>query len=268
MDDLRAWQDAVARICLDPSPDAAAFEGAGGYASRWSLYRTMVRTRFRRVLREGAPRLTRVLGPDPMDALVDRYLAERPPRARLLRDLVGEFASWCDHAEALEPEACEALAYDAAVIHARDALDPSECAPGTEAGAFAFDAPVRLSAACRLLHLSHGAHRGGDASRGPEWVLVYRHATTHEPRWLVLSPIEAEVVGAWGAGTGPVSAVGGREARVGDVTAAEAAMAAAEASGTPVDASFAGLLGDLAGRLLERGVLYGAAHGGAPQTTA
>jgi hypothetical protein len=112
--------------------------------------------------------------------------------------------------------------------------------PATDASSFGFDQPVNLSASCRLLRLSHGAHRDGDATRGPEWVLVYRHGDTHDPRWLVLSPLEAEIVRAWSEP---------------HTTAAEAAMMVAKAAGVPVNEAFAGVLGDLAARLLTRGAL-------------
>lgn len=238
MADLRKWQEAVARICLSPSPDATDFEAAGGYADRWALYRTMVRGRFRRVLREGAPRTARVLGRDAMDALSDAYLATSPPRARFLRDLVGEFAEWCHARGGLQPAPMDALRYDVAVIHARDAREPDSPVPES----FAFELPPMLSVSVRLLTLIHAVHRGDDEACEPTTLLVYRHAQSHDPRWLALQPLEAAIVSRWLDGSG---------------TAAERAIAAANALGAPVDAAFAEQLGDLAARLLERGALRG-----------
>lgn len=239
MSDLRRWQDAVRRICLSSELDPTDVRDAGGYDARWTLYRTMVRARFRRVIREGAPRTTRALGADAMDALVDAFVAAHPPQSRYLRTLVAEFATWASSTD-LPAAARDAMDYDVAVIHARDARELDD----VDVEAFAFERRPVVSATVRVLQLGHAVHRDGASVDPPADLLVYRHGETLAPRWLELTPIEAAVVRAW-AST--------------EASAADAAIAAAQATGTAVDEAFAEVLGDLVARLLERGALRGSA---------
>lgn len=90
--------DAFQRVCLDPSPspdDVAALEReGGGPAGRFGLYRELVRTRLRDLVRAAFPRTTRALGAARMDALAEQHLAAAPPPSRFFRDHATAFAEW------------------------------------------------------------------------------------------------------------------------------------------------------------------------------
>jgi hypothetical protein len=90
--------EAFQRVCIDASPsddDVALLEReGGGPPGRFGLYRELVRTRLRDLVRAAFPRTTRALGAARMDALAEQHLAEAPPASRFFRDHAHAFAEW------------------------------------------------------------------------------------------------------------------------------------------------------------------------------
>ena len=83
-------QRAFQRICLAPVPPADDLAALHAPEERWLLYRRMVRSRLFRMLRNGLPRTSEVLGKERFDAAVVTYLAGGGPKSRFIRDIVHE----------------------------------------------------------------------------------------------------------------------------------------------------------------------------------
>ncbi len=95
MTSLAEVQRAFTRICFDHEPQAADLALLHDDASRWLMYRRMVRSRLFKMMRNGLPKTAALLGPTRFDAAISDYLAEHAPQTRFIREVVNELV---DHA--------------------------------------------------------------------------------------------------------------------------------------------------------------------------
>jgi hypothetical protein len=238
-DDLR---HRLARVCLDATPSRDDLRALGGDASRWILYRTMVRGRFVDTLAEGLPRAFAALGRARLEAAVDHWLTHAPPMTRYVRELSIEFARHVERAPAAFDGApawsLDALRYDAAVMACHIAPEASL------EGVVELDMarPVALSPAQRLVRVDHTVHLDGAPAARARALVVYRARETDAIETLELTPIAADIYEAMGDGARTLT----------DCVTAALARNDSHAGQVFIE-SFADLLGDL----LDRGVILG-----------
>jgi len=88
--DLVGIQRAFTRICFEAEPKDEDFALLHAPKERWLIYRHMVRHRLFGMMRSGLPKTNEELGKERFDAAVTRYLEERGPRSRYIREVVHE----------------------------------------------------------------------------------------------------------------------------------------------------------------------------------
>lgn len=191
---LRAWLD---RNGVEEA-DACAILDEG--AERLLVYRMLVRGTLREAVECAIPRTMARLGPV-FDEYFDRYLAERAPRSRYLRDVTTELLDFCAPLW-VSDDRVPAWAMELARHEAVQIAVASELARplGTESGELALDAPLRFIEAIRLMRYDHAVHRLSDdvddrtpPLAQPTTLLVYR-SPEHEVRYLETSPLAALVL--------------------------------------------------------------------------
>lgn len=235
--ELHAYQRDVFELLFQREPDEALAATLPGGASRWLMYRRMVRKRLTRVIRDALPRWTRVSGDQSVDEAITSFLAERGVDSRFFRDVPLCFADAME--ETLSDEAKTALALDRAIWEARnDASTLPRFVP------FDFNAQVVLHPAVQVLRTT--LHPGKDDEHFDEArvVCVYRDVATDSARWVLLEARAGALLEAWATTTQP---------------AVEAARTIAERFEMPVDSAFAQWLGGCAEDWIERGIVLGAA---------
>lgn len=244
---LDAAQSTLARLCLDATPRDEDLTSLGGDPLRWLLYRHLVRGRFVDTLTEALPVATRALGREALGATVDRWLAERPPTTRYVRELSLQFADFAlDDAlpERSPPWAADALRWDAAVMRCHIADDAAR----VPTAPFAMDRPVVLAPAHALLRLRWSVHRDETPTEGEHALLVFRAADSLRVEALALDAFSFALVAAMGAPHTSLTST------VYDVLARH---------GEPANADVAAALASLLGDLIERGIVLGSAPDGA-----
>lgn len=87
---LAELERAFARVCLQAEAPAADLSRLAGPASRFLVYREMVRSRLIQTAADGLPRTRALLGPEVFAAQVEAHLGAVGPRSRFLRDFVSE----------------------------------------------------------------------------------------------------------------------------------------------------------------------------------
>lgn len=238
-------QRALARVCLDPTPDGADLASLGATAARWHLYRALVRGRFLETLGDALPGTRRALGDAGLDACLTAYLHRAPPTTRYVRELSIDFARLLDASPEVIPAGAapwtrDVARYEAAVMHGHIAHDPTPDDPTL----LDFDmalAPA-LCPAQRFLRVSWGVHRGGEPEPAPFALVVYRAPVTDAIEVLELTPIAGNIYELFTRGDRSVTAC-----------AQEALARHDSGAGAVFIESFAGLLGDL----MDRGILLG-----------
>jgi hypothetical protein len=214
---MRAFERALRELVLGPSvlgEDPAAVDawlqrngvtGANAGAlraelARLSVYRELVRGRLRDAVELAVPRFRARLGVL-FDEYFDRYLAERGPRSRYLRDVTSEFLDFFEPlagADARVP--CWALelarheALDIVVGSLVDAPDPRAGFELDLDGALSFTSTARVA---RYTHAVHRLSADPDDRQAPEHretaLFVYR-GPEHDVRYLELTPLAAAIV--------------------------------------------------------------------------
>jgi hypothetical protein len=244
-----ALKDAL--LAENAAPDG--WSALGGPTSRWQAYRRMVRARFYQVVDHGFERLIGAIGADRFHRLVDRFLAEQPPRSPYLRDVPGEFLRFVENRRdvlgELAPYALDLMRYEWAELDA--AYSHEEVRPD-EVTELDMERPAVLSPAHRLLDLEYRVHTMGTDGSGaptapdPIALLLYRDRRTHEVETLELTPVAAMMLAAI-------------EAREGGAfrPLVQVVRDAAERHGAAVDVAFVDALSALLADLTERGVLLG-----------
>ncbi len=252
----RIWLDAdVARDLERDVPAVLARLGAGPQAtaelerfgaSRVLVYRQLVRNGIRTAVRGFLRRTAARLG-DELDRWYDRWLAERGPRSRYLRDMPLEFFHWArplwEHDESVpaymvELARHELLDYEVAA---------SASAPVDTEAAVDLASPLLFDGSVRLVRYAHAIHElsADPADRSepearPTILLAYRD-TEHDVRYLSLSALADEVLTRLLEGA----------------TLGDAVTEGAKAAGEPLDGDVLGRISALLADLHERGAMLG-----------
>jgi hypothetical protein len=246
---LELERSAVA-VCLDAEPAPAAMARLGE-PRIWAIYREMVRNRLRKELQLALKQTYRAVGEQTFERLFTQQLAHEPPRARPFHAVVGCFARFAEprlRADADVPaHAPDLLAYEAALWEVADLPDQLAHEPLE----LAFDRPVVLARALRLLHLQHAVHeppRGSDDYEAREvFVCVYRPADAKKATTWSLNAVTFALMQRWACDEGQ------------SVTAAVQHVAAERA--LVVDDAFLEGLCTVLADFLERGIVLGSRAG-------
>jgi hypothetical protein len=248
-----AYQSALKDALLKESPAPDDWRALGRETSRWQAYRRMVRSRFYQTIDHGFERLIGAIGADRFHRIVDRFLAEDPPRSPYLRDLPGEFLRFaearpgalCD----LPPYAKDLMRYEWAEL---DAAYSHEEVRADDVVALDMHRPAVLTPTHRLLHLEYPVHSmgtdgsGAPLARAPIALCLYRDRRTHDVETLELTPVAASLLAGMARRDGAEPA-----------PLVEVVQRAAAEHGAAVDVAFVEALSALLAELTERGVLLG-----------
>lgn len=242
--DLQAEQAAFARLCFSFEPSEEDLKALGALRDRWLLYRDMVRSRLRRMLNAGIPRTVAALGEAEYGAWFDRWLAERPPGTRYIREIVPEFVAfalprwgqpaWVDDLLRFETARWEVGYLDA---------------PAPSVTDFAFENAPVPNPALRRLRLRHRVHEAKKPGpNGYEKVAtclcVFRRPSTDRIATWVLTERAMDWMDAFCDGEGPTTA------RIQKVAAAR---------GETIDPTYVEALGATVADFLENELLLGSA---------
>jgi hypothetical protein len=233
-------------LALDPAPRDFDIEGAD--PSRWRAYRRMVRARFYQVIDHAFERTIAVIGLERFHGIVDRFLAQDPPRSVYLRDVPGEFLRFVEssgRSTALPPFGLDLMRFEWAeldVAYTYEEVRPDDVVQ------LDMERVAAISPAHRLLALDYPVHRiesdgaGAPAEPEPVRLCVYRDLSSHEIETLVLTPVAASILEQIAAGRQSLSDV---------------VKSAAAAHRATIDVAFVEALSTLLADLTERGVLLG-----------
>ena len=240
MTSLTEVQRAFTRICLDLTPREEDLALLHDRDERWLLYRTMVRSRLFGMARSGLPRSAEAMGQERFDASVARYLAERGPRSRFIRDVVDELA---EHAlpgwegdPSLPPHIGDLVRYE--TTKWRVATVPWEATPETSdeldfAGIPVFNPSVHTTS------VRYRVDKQNEPLLEPHLAVLYRKPGDAKIYHYVLNPEGAALFVAW------------REPERSLADGVKAVLAAAhrEPSASFID-GMAGVLADLVGQTI------------------
>lgn len=217
--------------------------------ARFRLYRHMIRTRLHGMVRVAFRQARALVGEQSFEASFDRYLARKPPRSPLIRDVIAGFGPFARGDTALLEGAAGQLSdllwFEEAKW--RLAYQPCQRPRLGEDGVRELDfegAPV-LNPLLERLTLAYPVHTlagEGTLAPIPTTLLVYRPDGIDEVRWCAADPLFAAIL---------------QRAAQGSETLAELVRAVAEQQGRALDEA---LLESLASSLtlaLQRGVLIG-----------
>ncbi len=245
---LAEYQRAVLRVSFEHEPSEHDLALLGD-ATRFRMYRHMVRTRLLGMAKVAYKGTLTLVGEEAFAACFARFLAERPPASRLIRDVVHAFGEF-----ALD----DSMLFVEAPAHARDVLGFEQAKWGVAYQAAVlprlgdeglrevdFEGRPVLNPVLRVLRLAHPVHLtsvDGPVPK-PTTLLVYRPPASDEIRWWSPGQLFGALVEHVRAH--PESPL------------VESLRAAANEFGRALDAT---LLEELAGELtlaVERGVLLG-----------
>jgi hypothetical protein len=158
-------------------PDPGTFEG-----TRIAIYRSLVRARFREVLRAALPLTSARLGKARLERELDTFLLEGSVASPYLSDLPRSFAAsvtWRWRADPGTPSwVCELIEYELALFEVPSAEDD----PPSNWGQTSPNSRVRFQRAARIHRFTHAVHRLSSEADPIEptrqWsaILVYRGA--------------------------------------------------------------------------------------------
>jgi hypothetical protein len=236
---------AVVELCLSPQPPADKLATLGDERI-WRIYRDMVRHRLRGECRVAMPRLHAALGDEALDRLFEAHLAEEPPRTRLFREVVLDFARSAEPRlradQGLPPWAAELCRYEATLWEVGDLPDRV----GLDLLDFAFDGVAVTAGALRLLRLTHAVQgkpdEHGAYPERPTLLAVHRPADERRGRAWTLSPFAFDLL---------------ERLQQEEDTVSDAIKAVAQARGVGIDQKFLEGLTDVLARWVQRGVLLG-----------
>jgi hypothetical protein len=246
------YQRTLRNVLLADDPSPADFRSLGEETKGWRAYRRMVRSRFYQTIDHAFERLIGALGAEAFHRLVDRFLAEDPPRSPYLRDLPGEFLRFVERTypglsetHPLPPYALDLMRYEWAEL---DTAYSHQEVLAADVVPLDMHRMAVLSPAHRLLQLEYRVHQMGvdgsaaPAHRSPVCLCLYRDRKTHEVETLELTPVAARMLAEIARRAAPL---------------AEIVRDAAEGGRLPVDVAFIDALSTLLADLTERGLLVG-----------
>ena len=226
--------------------DAAQLAALG--PKRLLVYRRHVRRALRRAVQQEIPRTAARLGPA-FAPWVDRWIDEESPRSRYFRDVAFELVEWVAPRWSDDPLVPAYLADLARheLVYFEVASAPDEGSHPRTPEAIALDRAVTFAASARLCRYDHAVHRLDAAleardqpAREPTALRAYRDAE-HDVRFLELTPLAAEILGALLRGE-PLG---------------QAVVAGCAALCHPLDPAVTHSTAALLGDLLERGAILG-----------
>jgi len=252
-----SYQAALGEALFARDAPDSAFAAFGATPALWQVYRRMVRARLAENIEHGFARFVQIAGVERFRALVDRFLAEDPPRSPYLRDVPAEFLRFFETNidELTRGFALPAYARDLARFEWSE-LETAYSDDETSArrlGPLDMDRVAVLSPALRLIDLAYPVHHlGTDAGPAlvpdaplepaPFSLCLYRDAKTHEVTVLELTPVTASMLSLM---------------QRGQLSLTEVVRNAAVALGVTVDVAFVEALSTLLADFIERGVVLG-----------
>ncbi|MCA9688137.1 MAG: hypothetical protein R3A51_13150 [Nannocystaceae bacterium] len=215
-EDLAGLIDGAA--ALDEADRAAMLAAS---VDRYLAYRTMVHGRLRRTIREWIPRTIRRVG-DRYPRDFAAFMEDPGPRTPYLRCVPGEFVAWAlprwRDDPALPPYLEDLARYELTDEDLRNEPCGGEAPTGLP---LALDRPLRIDGAVRLQRHAYAVHllpRAVDDASAPEardtHLLVYRDRSSHQVRYLELTPRAAAVITRLLAGEGVQAALVGAAAEL------------------------------------------------------
>jgi hypothetical protein len=243
---LREYQQRVMRVSLAQAPDVADLAALQEQRA-FSLYRHMIRTRLVGMAKVAFKQSCSESGEAAFEASFWRYLAERPPRSPMIRDVVADFGPFAAQDPALLSAAPELLGDLLA-------FEEHKWRIGYAAGVYAqpgedgvreldFEGRPVWNFSLRILSQRfavHLAERSGEPCEGE--LLMYRPPHTEEVRWYQADGFFTALV---------------RRSHAHAETLAELVQRVAEQRGVTLDASLLETLATSLTLALERGVLLG-----------
>jgi hypothetical protein len=179
-------------------PDAA-FDELGERA-RFQLYRHMIRTRLLGMAKVAFRGTLETVGDEAFEASHRRYLAARPPRTPLIRDVIADFGRFAREDRALLSTAPTFLPDLLSFEELKWRVAYREVAYARVGGAgvreLDFEGAPVLNPTLELLSLTFAVHElaSGRCEAGPLVLLVYRPPDKDDVRWYAADALLAEVL--------------------------------------------------------------------------
>jgi len=202
MSSVAEIQRVFQRICLAPEPDPSDLEQLHGPDERWLLYRRMVRSRIFRMLRNGLPQTSELLGRERFDAAAIAYMSSGGPQTRFIRDTVQELLEQVLPTWAADPSLpahlpdlarYEALKWKVASVEWQATRETSD--------ELDFEGVPVHNPTVRWLLLSHRVDRKDERKNEvlpePRRLLVYRKPGDAKIYSYLLNAFGAELYDAW-----------------------------------------------------------------------
>ena len=242
---LRDHQLRAGRVCLAPEVDEEDLKALGA-PQRWSIYRTMVRTRLSKVCAAAMPRVRKSLGAKAFDASIESWLAEAPPRTRYFRELPQAFFDFAfAHERLLRPPWVADLARFELALWNIKAVDDRDLPTVSD---FRFEGVPHFSPAMALLDVEFAvdkqAGEDGSYAKGATTLMIYR-TRDFRGRCLRLNGLAAALVRSLVDASSQGNSV------------THAVQAAAQKQGVAIDQKLVDGLSALLEKLLTRGILRG-----------
>ena len=200
MSALAEAQRAFARICMAPEPAEEDLAVLHDDPERWLLYRGMVRSRLFSMMRMGLPKSAEVLGDEVFDAAVARYLADRGPQTRFLREVVHELVEHALPSWEADPSL---PAHTADLVRYEDLKWRVGALPWElegEPGELDFEAICVLNPTARVVVVRHRVDKDPErpvALDQPHHAVVYRKPDSGRLFTYVLNDIGGRLLAAW-----------------------------------------------------------------------
>lgn len=217
--------------------------------ARLLMYRTMVQSRLRRVIREFLPSTAARLGDRRYRADFAAFMAEAGSHTAVLRDVPSEFVAFAAprwRADGLPAWLGDLARHELVGARVRNAPGGGEAATGEP---LALDRPLRFDGSTRFQRYAYAVHRlpqdpddRSEPAAEAVGMLVYRDRETYRARYIELTPRASEVIDRLLAGADVEVALREGTAAVGE----------------PLDDDFLSSMVHLFADLSDRGVILGA----------
>lgn len=237
--------EAIRRVCFDAQPSASDLTALGD-ASRWLVYRELVRSRLVRVIEAALPRTQAAVGTDRLTAAIDDWLTTGGPKTRYFRRIPDELAEFAIPIwrQTCDPWVADLARYEISSWFARHAPpDPKDVEELT------FDKRPVVGTGVRVLRLDYPVHRSPtppDGYRSEATILCVHRNAEHRAVPRVLNPIAADLLEAWQRGEGSLT---------------DSVQCVAKAHDMEIGPAFVDKLSTLLSDFLTNGVLLGARSG-------
>lgn len=234
-------QRAFLRVCFDAEPRDEDLAALHAPRERWLMYRHMVRSRLFEMVHKGLPKTLETMTRAKLDAAIARYLAERGPHTRFIREVVHELV---EHAlpawkvdPSLPPHAIDLVRFEdtkwrvASAVFADVACEP-----------FDFEKIPVFNPTLEVVEVIHRVDKTPiTALAEPHHILVYRKPESTSTWTYAVHGDGARLVEAWRGG----------------VSCADGSRAVLAASGRTADPAFVDTLATVLAELVEQKMILG-----------